>query len=475
MYVKKRNKRLRIVALSITIIPELVGIAQYNKSLPNGVSVESKSYKIGDIQFIFDLAYHEQGKQILEQHLMDEALKIIKDAEEFIVIDMFLYNDDYDRAKGAYPKSAEQITAALLEKRANNPHMPITVISDEINTLYGSNDQPFFKQLEAQNIDVILTNLKPLRDSNPIYSSIWRSYLQWWKPSQNGLLPNAFNPDGGKGSVGSYLDLVNFKANHRKIVMNESHALLTSANLAHDGSSYHSNIGFIVKGQILKEIYASEQAVAKLSGLALADVTFKEDKNAGELEIQLLTEGKIKVQMLEMLQAADEGSTIKIGVFYISDRDIVNAIKDAAERGATIQLILDPNKDAFGIEKNGIPNRQVAAELMRKKNIEVRWYNTHGEQYHSKFLLLEKQKEVMLIGGSANFTRRNLADYNLESSLYVKIPADHKLAAEVNDYFNRLWLNEEGSFTVPFEKYEDRSIWKTAVYRFQEWTGLSTF
>lgn len=472
---KKYKKGLRIAAFIILLIPIIIGIFQYNKSLPNGVSVEGSTFKMDDVQFVYDLTYQDEDKRVMEQHLLEEALKIIKDAEEFIVIDMFLYNDDYDRAKGSYPKSAEQLTAALLEKRADEPDMPITVISDAMNTLYGSNDHVFFDQLEERNIDVVLTNMKPMRDSNPIYSSIWRSYLQWWQPSENGFLPNAFNPDGGKGSVGSYLDLVNFKANHRKIVMNESYALLTSANLAHDGSSHHSNIGFIVQGEILEEIYASEQAVAKLSGFEMKDREFEDDTNVGELEVQLLTEGKIKSQMLEMLESADDKSTVKIGVFYIADRDIVNAIEDAAERGATIQMILDPNKDAFGIEKNGIPNRQVAAELMKKENIEIRWYDTNGEQYHSKFLMIEKENEIMIIGGSANFTRRNLADYNLESSLSVTMPANHALAGEINEYFDRVWSNEDGSFTVPFEHYEDQSLWKKGVYRFQEWTGLSTF
>lgn len=472
---RKNKKGIRIVIFMIVIIPIIVGVVQYNKALPSGVSVEGKTYYTDDVEFMYDITFQQENEQVMEQQLMEEALAIINEAKEFLVIDMFLYNDDYDREKGSYPKSAEKITKALLAKRASGPDMPITVISDAVNTLYGSNDHEFFEQLEKENIDVIITDMKPMRDSNPMYSSIWLSYLQWWKPSQNGFLPNAFNPDGGKGSVGSYLDLLNFKANHRKIVMNESRALLTSANLAHDGSSYHSNIGFIVQGEILEEIYASEQTVVKLSGSTLADREFEKEEEDGALKIQLLTEGKIKSKMLKMLESADDGTTVKIGVFYIADRDIVNAVKDAAERGATIQMILDPNKDAFGIEKNGIPNRQVAAELMKEKNIEVRWYDTNGEQYHSKYLIVEKQSGVLLIGGSANFTRRNLADYNLESDLYVEMPADHKLAGEINDYFNRLWLNEDGTFTVPFEQYEDQSLWKQIVYRFQEWTGLSTF
>ncbi len=35
--------------------------------------------------------------------------------------------------------------------------------------------------------------------------------------------------------------MLNFKANHRKILITENEALITSANV-HDASAYHSNI-----------------------------------------------------------------------------------------------------------------------------------------------------------------------------------------------------------------------------------------
>ena len=474
---RKYKKRIWFLTgiLIFILISIIVGIVQYNKDLPKDISYESPIYKTNDLQFVYDLTYQHQDERVMEQNLMQEALRIIDNAQQLLLIDMFLYNDDYDREKGTYPNSAQQITDALINKRLSNPALPISVITDSMNTLYGSNDSIFFEELKKHDIQVIITNMKPMRDSNPIYSSIWRPYLQWWKPSQNGFLPNAFNPDGGKASVGSYLDLLNFKANHRKIVMNESQALITSANLTHDGSSFHSNIGFVVQGGILTDLYESEKAVAELSDVSLPDATFESDTTEGELEVKLITEGKIKDAMLQALTAANEHSTVKIGVFYISDRDIVKALKDAAARGASIQMILDPNKDAFGIEKNGIPNRQVAAELMKEENIEIRWYDTNGEQYHSKFLMVDYESETILIGGSANFTRRNLADYNLETNLHIKMPATHNVSKEVHTYFERLWTNEDGIYTVEFEQYEDQSLWKKVFYRFQEWTGLSTF
>lgn len=460
----------------IIAIPIIVGVYVHKKALPQHISYESATYETDDVQFLYDVTYEKSNRRVVEQQLQSEAFKIIIEAEEFLIVDMFLYNDDYDRAKGDYPTAAAQFTNVLLKKRIVSPNMPITVITDAVNELYGATSNPFLEQLRKHNIEVVVTNTKPLRDSNPMYSSIWRSYLQWWPVSSEGFLPNAFNPDGGKGSFGAYFDMLNFKANHRKIVMNESRALITSANLTHDGSSLHSNIGFVVGGEVLADLYRSEQAVASLSGVQLADYVFLQPVTKEELQdklyVKLVTEGKIQDEQLRVIETAEH---IQMGVFYLSDRQIVKALKEAAKRGVAVQLLLDPNKDAFGLEKNGIPNRQVAAELMKQDNIEVRFYDTHGEQFHSKFLYAEAGGQAQLIGGSANFTRRNLQDYNLESNIAITMQKDAALAAEFRSYYARLWHNEGGDYTVDYEVYKDRSLMKRFLYRLQEWTGLSTF
>lgn len=469
------KKRLVLVLAIVLLIPVIVGVYHYLKPLPAHISYEGTTHYVQDVEFLYDLTYEKNGERVMEQQLRQQALQIIDEAQTFLVVDMFLYNDDYDRGKGDYPKASEQFTQALLDKRQQHPEMPITVITDAVNVLYGANENVFFEQLKAHQIDVVLTNVKPLRDSNPMYSSVWRTYLQWWPVSTDGFLPNAFNPDGGKGSVGAYFDLLNFKANHRKIVLNESRALITSANLTHDGSSFHSNIGFVVDGGILADIYQSEQAAAALSGVRLPEQSFETEAIAGELGVKLLTEGKIQQEMLHAIHETDDSSRIQMGVFYIADRQIVKALKEAAARGAQIQLLLDPNKDAFGLEKNGIPNRQVAAELIQEQAIDVRFYETNGEQYHSKFLFIENAQEAQMIGGSANFTRRNIQDYNLESNISITMPVNHALAQSIRTYYERIWTNEEGQYSVAFAQYEDPSLWKKLVYRLQEWTGLSTF
>jgi phosphatidylserine/phosphatidylglycerophosphate/cardiolipin synthase-like enzyme len=164
-------------------------------------------------------------------------------------------------------------------------------------------------------------------------------------------------------------------------------------------------------------------------------------------------------------------------MFYLAHREIIRELIRAAERGAETRIVLDPNKDAFGFEKNGIPNRQAAAELIKKSDgkIQVRWYLTHGEQFHTKVIAVYKKDQVVIIGGSANYTRRNLDNYNLESDLMVALKAGDPVAVEFEQYFDRIWENRDGIYTGDFSEYRDDSLWKVWIYRIQEETGLSTF
>src|SRR5690625_6120146 len=117
----------------------------------------------------------------------------------------------------------------------------------------------------------------------------------------------------------------------------------------------------------------------------------------------------------DMLDGARSGNLLNRAIFYLSDRKLIAALKSAQRRGAALRVLLDPNEDAFGRKKNGVPNRSVADELVGA-GVDVRWCDTHGEQCHAKFLLHQADGQASMLLGSANFTRRNLADLNLETS-----------------------------------------------------------
>ena len=53
--------------------------------------------------------------------------------------------------------------------------------------------------------------------------------------------------------------------------------------------------------------------------------------------------------------------------------------------------------------------------------------------------------------------------------------ANDALGARVSDYFERLWSNHGGHFSVPYEAYTDDSWVKRVIYRLQEFSGLSSF
>ena len=145
-----------------------------------------------------------------------------------------------------------------------------------------------------------------------------------------------------------------------------------------------------------------------------------------------------------------------------------------------MRVILDPNKDAFGHAKTGIPNQPVASELVAASDgvIHVRWYRTHGEQFHTKLAMIYSAERFWLTTGSANFTRRNLADYNLEANLVIELPRTTAVAQQTLDYFETLWSNRASmgiEYTADFGYYADPSQLHYWLYRVMEGTGVSTF
>ena len=111
-------------------------------------------------------------------------------------------------------------------------------------------------------------------------------------------------------------------------------------------------------------------------------------------------------------------------MFYLSDRTVIGALQEATNRGVEVRIILDPNENAFGSQKIGLPNIPVAKELVDDTNgkVEIKWYLTNEEQYHSKIAYLKGSKESYVTAGSTNFTSRNLDNYNLENNIAVTAP-----------------------------------------------------
>ena len=471
------RKKLIFTALFLLIF--LVGFYNSKKTLPTGLSFEGELRTAENLKFLRDITWTENNLHKTGHEIFDAVLENIHRAENLILIDMFLFNDFSGDLKISTRKISNEIKEALIQKKLQNKEIEIILITDPINTVYGGLVNPLFEELKKHQIRIVFTNLDSLRDSNPIYSSIWRTFISHFKNSPGSLMKNPFGY--GRVSIRSYLKLLNFKANHRKIIVTDSHGelhgIVSSAN-PHDASILNSNAGVSFSGKAVLDLIKTEIAVLKLSGEKAPDLSFykaDDKKNSQNNQIKIITEKKILKNILMEIESAEKGDSIDIVLFYLSHTKIIDSLVNASKRGVDIRVLLDSNKDAFGMEKNGIPNR-VTANILHANKIKVKWAVTNGEQMHTKLILIKKMNSCTLICGSANYTRRNLNDLNLETDILVKGSVDNVFFKDSLNYVNLLWNNTEGKkFSADFDTMKDSSNLKKALFYFMEYSGISTF
>ena len=476
------NRRKRIIALSFAVFALLyiASIVWHTfKPLPEGITYEGEMHSIENVEMIYDLTYAQDKKGKGMEHelrIFDEINEMIDEAEEFIVLDFFLF-DNYNDEKTDFPEIVEELTEHLLAKKEEDPEFPIYFITDQVNSGYGSYENELLGSLRKAGVEIIYTALDPLRDSMPLYSGFYRLLFQWFENDGEGWLPNGISGEAQEMKLTSYAKLMNVKANHRKALITESEGIVSSAN-PHKASGFHGNMAFKVSGPVLNDMLEAEEAVSKMSGgpdLPRTDAAEQE----GPYEAQYITERKILDTLLADIEKTRDGDKIWLAMFFISEREVIDALTDAAKRGVEVRMILDPNQNSFGKEKTGLPNRPVVHEMLAEtdgEGMEVRWYNAVIGQFHTKTVMIETKEEMIISGGAANLTERALMDYNLENNIRITAPNDSGLAGEMNTYFNRLWDNEDALYTLDAEEYQNNmTFWQRGIYAFQKIFKLTTY
>jgi len=467
------------VLLAVLLAWLLMALFQAYKPLPDGLSVSAPLRPAQGLALLDDRTLvNAAGERVSEQQVFDEVFRLIGQAQKLIVVDMFLYNEFAGEA--SYQPLTAQLTDALLAARRNHPGMPIVLITDPFNTLYGGLPAAHLERLRAAGIDVVMSEVSELPASNPFWSGLWHLCCRHiGNSTQGGWLPNPVGE--GEVTLRSYLAVLNFRANHRKtLVVDEADdwtGLVTSAN-PHDASSRHSNNALVFRGPAALDLLATEVAVMAFSGAAPA-VDWPQPPppvaNPQAPLVQVLTEGKIRDALLQLIDGSEAGDQIDMEVFYLAHRPTIEALAHASARGVQVRALLDPNKDAFGRQKGGIPNRQAGWDL-HKAGVNVRWCATHGEQCHRKWIRLDRADgSSEMIIGSANFTRRNLDNLNLETSARVLAQSQEPIMQRARALFERNWSNPEGAlYSQPYAEYADHSLKRYWLYRFMEFSGLST-
>ncbi|HLA72568.1 MAG TPA: phospholipase D-like domain-containing protein [Steroidobacteraceae bacterium] len=476
----------------------LVALWNLYKPLPAGTHVRGAIVEtpLSQLQFLADVTSADGfGAPVVSQQIFDAMLNVVGVAREYLVLDFFLFNGQRGAALDARPQRelSAELRDALLARKQAVPGLRVLVLYDPINDVYGGLPSRDLAALRRAGIDVVSIDLDGLRDSNPIYSAFWRLTMKWWSGDGKGdaWLPNPLDSGPDQVSFGAWARLLNFKANHRKVLIGDDGrggitGIVTSAN-PHDASSRHSNVGLKLSGAALRPLLESELALAQGSGWrgdwplppeSQAEDALPHPENAAH--VQVLTEGEIRAAIVRNVAGTRVGDSIDVAMFYLSEREVVRALVAAAKRGVVVRVLLDPNKDAFGRTKNGIPNRSVATELAAASDgaIKVRWYRTHGEQFHTKLVAMRTATEFWFTLGSANLTRRNIDDFNLEANIAASVPLNAEIATSINTWFESLWTNRGPpplEYTADFGAYADPAQGTYWLYRLMEASGLSTF
>ena len=403
------------------------------KPLPPGTHMVSETSRLSEADVDFLIERSPQPDTLAPD------LSAIDHANQLIVLDRS-------------PVGAEA-AQHLLARRHLRPNLKIVLVTDPGSEMLGGTSALTLASLEKAGVIVARVRLDRLRDSNPLYTGAWRMVFGWWS--------DPFDETPGGFGVTAWSRSQNFKADQRQVLIADDGSGGWNAVVAAAGA----HTGLVLRGALARAMVASELQVAAWStdDDRLPSAPAMGSRGVGSIDARFLTEGAIETALLDALAAADSGDRISIAVETLSDRPFIVAALRAAARGAHIQVLLAPN---------AMPNRAVARELQDDGSgrIEVRWSTFETGATHLRLVLMRHRGDLWMNCGSANFTRRNLADLNLESAVELRMPARSAPARAAIDYFANAWADATAD-----AGYTDEPITAYWHYRFAEATGLSSF
>ena len=534
------------------------------KTPPLGVDYESPMRDSDNVEFHYDLTYLDKDGNIrYDRKIWDATYKIVDEAKDYLIVEMFLFNDIYNKDKEHFPEFAKEYTRRLIKKKMENPDLKVYVLSDENNNLYGAFEHPFITDMKKAGIGVIVVDIFKLKDTFPWYSPIWRTLIEpHGNPQGKGWIGNFYGPMWPKLTLRNLLRALNVKADHRKIFLNEGNVVISSANI-HDPSYFHENVAISANGEIVKDVLQGLKHVAEFSGgkididekqgnqinnsqignlveneknlvnnsiknnfledenekkvreiekkkedfveeetrrfaqtgklpeksqesndkkqqddLKVGDVLTRFDDENNKYKLQFVTEAKIGEHLDKDIENTKAGDEILMGMYFLADRGVVDRLIKASNRGVKIRIIFDRSRDAFGMSTNGLPNKPVSKKLKKKtrNKIEIKWYFTNNEQYHTKITLIKKTDgNVIIQTGSANLIRKNIRGYIMDANFRILTNADSKLTRDIYTYFDRLWENKDGLFTVNFDDEPTTKASTDFMYKILDATQLGSF
>ncbi|MAG39813.1 hypothetical protein CMI41_02495 [Candidatus Pacearchaeota archaeon] len=369
------------------------------------------------VEFLYDLTYAgESGEIIYEQEIFNKIFDVIDGAEKFIIVDMFLFGEDNGKS---YRNLTGELFESLIKKKENSPETQIYFITDSFNLLHLSSEKEYFDKLESMGIGV---------------SFVTRDMLD----RESDFVSDFFKVERRE------------RLNHRKVVLSDNgdkvSFIITSAN-PHNPSSPNSNVGVYVEGGPAEEILSDEIKFIEMNSLSYDNHSL--DQSDGELGVRYLRNAGLVNFLSDEIGKTTRGDKIDIATFIFSEDKVLKALVKASQRGVDIRIVLDKNIESFGAKKDGAPNILIAEVLdgWSGGEIDIRWYQTHGEQFHTKFAIINRGNFSTVLLGSSNLTPKSGPAYNMEADVSIRGSLGVKFIDEAHEYYERIWGNEGGIYT----------------------------
>jgi hypothetical protein len=403
------------------------------KPLPPGTHLVSRTARLSDADV--DFLYESPRRRAA----VAPDLSAIDHAEQLIVLDR--------------SPVTRELAQRLLARKHLRPHLKIVLVTDPANEAFGGSPAQTLTSLEQAGVIVARVRLDRLRDSNPLYSGLWRLAFGWWS--------DPFDEAPGRATLPALARTRNSKSDQRQLVVADDGSGGWIAIIAPTGAA----ASLTLRGPLARAIIAGELQVAAWStdDDRLPVSPSMDDRGVGSIDARFLTEGAIETALFDAIGAAGSGDRLGIAVENFSERRLIAAALRAAARGASLQVLLARNRE---------PNQAVADELLRSGGgrIEIRWYLGSDAASLPKLLLFRHGDDMWMNLGTANYTRRNLGDLNLAASVELRMPARAAAARAITEYFSEAW-----SVAAADPKFAAASAADYWHYRFAEASGLSSF
>ena len=494
----------RLLLAALLLAWGAIALWQTQKRLPPGAHITGawQGLPAPELRFLRDLtAADATGAPLRERQIDAELLQMVGQARDFLVLDTGLFGDlpaagpEAPRLRAA-PPIAAALVDTLLQARRQRPELQVLVLIDpaSVQMRVGPN---FLDGLRAAGITVVPVDVGRLRAPNAAFAAFWQLCCRWWSPvaAEGGWAnPVGVGPSGV--SMGLWGVTQAYQRSHRQLLIGDDGAgglagLIFSRALNAE-AALHSSTALRMAGAALEPLLESEFVIAQFSGWSGGGAIQERSQRLVERQrhsvpgaaaadaarVRVVSEGAITEALVARIDAAGKHDSIDIAALYLSQRELMRALLDAARRGAAIRVLLDPGKDGYGYERSGVPNREVASELVAASDggVRVRWYRTHGEQFSAGCVLIRSAGRAWLMVGTAELSRRDLDDKNLAAAFIAELPVGAPASNDALSWFDTLWYNRAAGgteYTSDVDVYADASQLGYWRYRVLEASGGS--